>query len=194
MGRASAPQDTAPGIALAEEFIVAGNFAAAENQLRTLMEASPENASYRYEYALFCYLNSDFLLHEATWSHGALTRTVQENMHHARNLQPGDYDRAVEYARILIDEGFFGANLPHGPAVEAWELVLTLADARYLMEPDWYNYPYVAAQALLHLARIESRFGRPDAARQYLDRIPAIAPDFRIPEDLVEKNTQVAAR
>lgn len=184
---------TPPGLEAVEMEIVRENFRGALALLNELVAAEPENGAYRYELAMFCYLYSDFMLGEAGWSRDTLIETVQRNLRHARRLQPDDYELARQYARLQIDEQFLDNDIPREAALEAWQYTLESAIARHDTEPEWYGYPHEAAHALLNMARVEARYGNAELAQGYLDRIPAFAPDFRVPENVIQIHAELAA-
>lgn len=180
--------DPAPRVERAEHFVVAGDLPAAFKEYQALVAAHPENGAYRYAFGIFCYINSKGLRKAAGLTSPEIFAVIQQELYAARELSANDYDLAQEYALILMDDDMLRAGATRAQATEAWGRVLELLEARHQREPEWTLYATKAAQINVQLARVASRFGDVAAAEESIRTALAIAPDFRVPENFIERN------
>lgn len=184
--RGKALLDRAPRQDRAQHYVFHGDWKAALTEYEALIAADPKNPAYRGEYALLCYNESEKLQLALNWDRASLVATVQREMKAARDLSPRDYSASAQYALSLMDEDFFDKELlPIETIEEAWGH--TIAVVRELREktPGWTKYDMAIAHACLQLARAEHRYGRDAEVAKYVRQALDIAPELRIPKDLI---------
>jgi tetratricopeptide (TPR) repeat protein len=184
--RGKAMLDSAPQHERAERFIMEGDIVSAATEYQALVEAEPDNASFRSEYGLLCFNNGKKLQHAFGWSREELQAIVVEQFKAARDLSPEDYSLATQYAMALMDAQFFGKELPVEIPIEAWENILTTVGTKQVLNSSWSMHDQVKSHTYLQLARIEFRYGRKAEMEKYIEQALAENPKLRIPKDLLE--------
>ena len=184
--RGKALLDRAPRYERAQQYAYKGDVKSALAEYEALIQAEPKNASYRAEYALLCYNESDLLVGALGRSRAEVIATVQREMMAARDLSPRDYSASAQYALALMDEEFFGTELPIEVIVEAWNHTIALVRELRENTPGWTDYNMAIAHACLQLARAEHRYGRDAEVNRYLKQALDLEPELRIPSDLIE--------
>jgi tetratricopeptide (TPR) repeat protein len=183
--RGKALIDPAPRYDRAQQYAYKGDVKSALAEFEALIEAEPKNANYRAEYALLCYNESELLVGTLGRNRGELIATVQKEMKAARDLSPREYSASAQYALALMDEEFFGTELPVEVIVEAWSHTIALVRELREQTPGWADYDTAIAHACLQLARAEHRYGRDAEVEKYLRQALDIEPTLRVPGDLI---------
>ncbi|MBX3178129.1 MAG: hypothetical protein KF886_12255 [Candidatus Hydrogenedentes bacterium] len=181
----------APTLERAEHYAVTGKLAEALAEYQKLAETHPENPKIRYEYGMFCYLQSHRLLNDLGTPRIELARAVRTELYASRTLQPANLHRAREYAIILMDETLFRDPEVLEPALEAWRHVKDVAREMHAQAPDDTGLRTLVAQSTLQLARVEARFGSREQAREHLAELQAISPNFRASEETLLRNARM---
>lgn len=184
--RGKAMLNSTPEHERAERFIMEGDIVSAAAEYQALIELEPDNATFHSEYGLLCFNNGETLQKAFGWSREKMQMTVVEQFKTARDLSPGDYSLASQYAMTLMDTRFFGNELPVGIPLEAWENILTTVGSKQVLNSDWSMHDQVEAHTYLQLARVEFRYGRKAEMEKYIEQALAENPKLRIPKDLLK--------
>lgn len=182
--RTRALLDARPQYERAQACVLDGDFKSAVAEYQALIQVEPENPLYRSELGLLCFNNGEAIQEQLGWSRDKTLWMVVENFRAARDLTPGDYSAAALYAMTLMDENFFGNDLPLDVVLEAWKQTLATVRLKQDQGDTWNQIDMAAAHAFLQLARAEYRYGRKIEMQQYLDLALAENPRIRIPEEL----------
>ncbi len=184
--RGKALMERGPSYERAQEYAYQGDVKAALAEYEALIGAEPKKAAYRADYALLCYNESEVILATLGWDRGKLIATVQKEMKAARDLSPREYSASAQYSLALMDEEFFGKELPIEVIVEAWNHTISIVRELRENTPGWTDYDLALAHACLQLARAEHRYGREAEVDRYLKEALDLEPELRIPSDLTE--------
>lgn len=184
--RSKAMLNSTPQHDRAERYTLEGDIVSAAAEYQALVEAEPNNADFRSDYGLLCFNNGDTLRKTLGWSRAELQVLVVEQFKAARDLAPGDYRLASQYAMTLMDERFFGNDLDVEIPIEAWTAILNTVADEDTLKSEWSLHDQVEAHAYLQMARIEFRYGRKAEMERYIAQALAENPKLRIPKDLRE--------
>ena len=161
-----------------------GDLKSAVTEYQALIAVEPDNPLYHSAFGLLCFNNGEAVQEQLGWSRNETRWIVEENFKAVRDLTPGDYSAGALYAMTLMDERFFGNDLPLDVVLEAWNQTLAMVRLKEKERATWNQIDMAAAHAFLQLARTEYRYGRKVEMEKYLDRALAENPGIRIPEEM----------
>lgn len=184
--RGKAILDNRPQHERAQKYLFNGDFESAVAEYEALIDVESGNVAFHTEYGMLWLNNGTSLQQSLGWSREKMLATVVEQFKLARDAAPGDFGLASQYAMALMDEAFFGTDLPVETVLEAWREVLAIAEGERGATSPHHNHYQAKAHTFLQLARTEYRYGRKAEMEKYIEQALAENPRLRIPRDLLE--------